>query len=332
MSESEATIPRLENGEAPQEPPKPQWTEEQLSTARGIVQGLVKKPLMLQLITTLLFARRLYVLTRVELRASLEHLLKETPEMREICEESLVQAMDLESRKPFDSDDMPAALRDIVLPCIVNINSLRREDQKEEKKRSLDELEKRRREGGVSIVLHPNVDNPAVARGTVIIAIGEHKLLSEFLLRQSSKSLSDGLQVTWLASGVEDVNRDCYLVPPQVWVNIARSREHIEKLLLGVRKSVNRPMDVLLIGDFMRCRQEELPLLPSTKAASIMRIVLQWARKAGAVVVGAVPLIDESECVSYSKLSEHATVVRVVRGENDIRLEPLEVSCPSRQS
>jgi hypothetical protein len=327
----------------------PEAEDSQLSKDMELVASVANKlvsndPSFTQLIASMLAARQLYAMCLYEL----EWLCRETdfskgmdafPEgtpntvedmtdqQKIMFKEVLINAAAVQAQQPFDEQVLFAGMTKTVFPWMQTVVTKHSAWQAAEKKRVNEEREQQRISTPINLGIQIYAENEAVethaiGRHKPLLLVGKQDAVRWVLNRITANVLTPGsgaVQLTRLLEGIPSIT-DSHLVniPKEVWENCASSNQGFQKIYDSfVSTQINDPVDMVVVDNLLQtCKG--LSSIPATSIANeAQRRFKNWGEKAGALVLGCLPLdrglrVNELNGVEYETLRIHNILRGVV--------------------
>lgn len=289
-----------------------------------------------QLIASMLASRQLYAMCLYELDwlcrdtdfSAVDTALADmTDQQRIMFKEVLINAAAVQAQQPFDEQVLFAGMTKTVFPWMQTVVTKHSAWQAAEKKKGNEQREDLRIATPINLGFQFYAENEAVETHAInrhkpILLVGKQDAVRWLLHRITESALtpaSGATQLTRLLEGAPKIT-DSYLVniPKDVWENCASSNTGFQKIYdFFVYPKLNAPVDLLIVDNLLQtCKgMTSIPILSIANEAQ--RRFKNWGEKAGALVLGCIPLdrelrANELNSTEYETLRFHNIIRGVV--------------------
>lgn len=313
----------------------------QLVTDIELVAAVANKlvgshPGFTQLIASMLASRQLYAMCLYELDwlcrdtdfSAVDTALADmTDQQRIMFKEVLINAAAVQAQQPFDEQVLFAGMTQTVFPWMQTVVTKHSEYQAAEKKKGNEQREERRITTPINLGFQFYAENEAVETHAInrhkpILLVGKQDAVRWLLHRITESVLtpaSGATQLTRLLEGAPKIT-DSHLVniPKDVWENCASSNTGFQKIYdFFVYPKLNEPVDLLIVDNLLQTCKGMTSIPITSIANEAQRRFKNWGEKAGALVLGCIPLdrelrANELNSTEYETLRVHNIIRGVV--------------------
>ena len=313
----------------------------QLVTDIELVAAVANKlvgshPGFTQLIASMLSSRQLYAMCLYELDwlcrdtdfSAVDTALADmTDQQRIMFKEVLINAAAVQAQQPFDEQVLFAGMTQTVFPWMQTVVTKHSEYQAAEKKKGNEQREERRITTPINLGFQFYAENEAVETHAInrhkpILLVGKQDAVRWLLHRITESVLtpaSGATQLTRLLEGAPKIT-DSHLVniPKDVWENCASSNTGFQKIYdFFVYPKLNEPVDLLIVDNLLQTCKGMTSIPITSIANEAQRRFKNWGEKAGALVLGCIPLdrelrANELNSTEYETLRVHNIIRGVV--------------------
>ena len=313
----------------------------QLVTDIELVAAVANKlvgshPGFTQLIASMLASRQLYAMCLYELDwlcrdtdfSAVDTALADmTDQQRIMFKEVLINAAAVQAQQPFDEQVLFAGMTQTVFPWMQTVVKKHSEHQAAEKKKGNEQREELRVSTPINLGFQFYAENEAVETHAInrhkpVLLVGKQDAVRWLLHRITESVLTPGsgaTQLTRLLEGAPKIT-DSHLVniPKDVWENCASSNAGFQKIYdFFVYPKLNEPVDLLIVDNLMQTCKGMTSIPITSIANEAQRRFKNWGEKAGALVLGCIPLdrelrANELNGTEYETLRVHNVIRGVV--------------------
>ena len=313
----------------------------QLVTDIELVAAVANKlvgshPGFTQLIASMLASRQLYAMCLYELDwlcrdtdfSAVDTALADmTDQQRIMFKEVLINAAAVQAQQPFDEQVLFAGMTKTVFPWMQTVVTKHSAWQAAEKKKGNEQREDLRIATPINLGFQFYAENEAVETHAInrhkpILLVGKQDAVRWLLHRITESVLtpaSGATQLTRLLEGAPKIT-DSHLVniPKDVWENCASSNTGFQKIYdFFVYPKLNEPVDLLIVDNLLQTCKGMTSIPITSIANEAQRRFKNWGEKAGALVLGCIPLdrelrANELNGTEYETLRVHNIIRGVV--------------------
>lgn len=313
----------------------------QLVTDIELVAAVANKlvgnhPGFTQLIASMLASRQLYAMCLYELDwlcrdtdfSAVDAALADmTDQQRIMFKEVLINAAAVQAQQPFDEQALFAGMTQTVFPWMQTVVTKHSAWQAAEKKKGNEQREDLRIATPINLGFQFYAENEAVETHAInrhkpILLVGKQDAIRWLLHRITESALtpaSGATQLTRLLEGAPKIT-DSHLVniPKDVWENCASSNTGFQKIYdFFVYPKLNEPVDLLIVDNLLQTCKGMTSIPITSIANEAQRRFKNWGEKAGALVLGCIPLdrelrANELNGTEYETLRVHNIIRGVV--------------------
>jgi len=325
----------------PEANPVAEAIDPQLVTDIELVAAVANKlvgshPGFTQLIASMLASRQLYAMCLYELDwlcrdtdfSAVDTALADmTDQQRIMFKEVLINAAAVQAQQPFDEQVLFAGMTQTVFPWMQTVVKKHSEHQAAEKKKGNEQREELRVSTPINLGFQfyaetEAIETHAINRHKPVLLVGKQDAVRWLLHRITESVLtpaSGATQLTRLLEGAPKIT-DSHLVniPKDVWENCASSNTGFQKIYdFFVYPKLNEPVDLLIVDNLLQTCKGMTSIPITSIANEAQRRFKNWGEKAGALVLGCIPLdrelrANELNGTEYETLRVHNIIRGVV--------------------